>query len=776
MWAAVLACGFGCAGERRITVAAVPHDAHPDGGSCAAVQRRANGTCCADGQAYTFATDTCAPVGPRSCATSVFAAPADCTPTWCFDDRGSEGQPCTGQADCRPVARQCSDAEAAAGAGCAAGTLGAFGPQKCFDAGSGLQQCVGDAIPSAALGGTCVAVGVDWQCPAGFAAEATSCVPKTSDCGSDLFGGVADAPGTVFVDASVAKDGNGTRDSPLHSLNHALYADSLPTTIVLAAGTYTESNLIERPVKIVGRCAALVRMVGKGDAAALWFEGPEKGDAIAASVVGVTIGGPAQAVVVAGGAHVALTNVWLRQAHGTGLLVLGGKAHTARATAVDSVVADTLAVRADPSGAQELGRGIEVSEGGQAALSGTLVAGSTGVGIAVGGQGSAITGSAVAVRGVAAGTDTGGNGHCLRALDGGTIALATVSAVDCVGVAVEAAGPQSKIALSKAHVAGAHARPSDAEGGFGVEALDGATLDLNEVLLRDNHHVGISVWGAGARLSAKDVVVRGTQPTAAGHYGRGLQVVAGGRVDWVGGAVAGNRDIGVVVTGKDSIAALTGVRVTGTLPNAVTQDWGRGIDVSGGAQVTLTACRIDGNRDVGVAAWDPWTVVSLQGTVVAATLPRALDGQNGHGVVARDDARVSLLASLLIDNHTAAAVVYQAQLVAEDSVFAKTHQASYSLPPPAPVLLVGDGVLAAQATYLALTNCVAAACARVGVLVDGGATPQISGLASTGSQFGVATQGGTVWQSSGAAAWDNQQDRKIDGGLGVPLPPAPAKQ
>lgn len=70
----------------------------------------------------------------------------------------------------------------------------------------------------------------------------------------------------VFVDPASAVQGNGQKFSPFKDIGSA--AGALPPggTLVLAAGNYRQMNL-NIPMRLVGRCAALVKIIASGGAA-----------------------------------------------------------------------------------------------------------------------------------------------------------------------------------------------------------------------------------------------------------------------------------------------------------------------------------------------------------------------------------------------------------------------------------------------------------------------------------------------------------------------------
>lgn len=367
-------------------------------------------------------------------------------------------------------------------------------------------------------------------------------------------------------------------------------------------------------------------------------------------------------------------------------------------------------------------------EGGHVKLLRVQIQGGYGVGLAAGDPNSAVEGEQVAISDAEESPQSFGNGHCVRAIDGAKISLNLVHLQRCRGVAAESVGAGSHLQLRQLLIEDTLPHKADGEGGFGLEVISGATARLDQGLLRSNRQVGLSVWGSASQLVAHDVVVADTQATSDGHYGRGAQVVQGGHLQWIGGASNKNREIAVMVSGTDSLVELVGVHVTATLPELASNDWGRGLDVSAGAKGVVTGCLFDGNRDVGLAAWDSGTTLQAAGTVITATLRRATDSQDGHGIVARDGAAVSLQSVLISCNYTAAVVVYQASMAAEDSVFAATRMADYSSTASAAVLHVGDGVVAFDAKAVSLRSCLAVGVARAGLLLSGGANAKLPNL------------------------------------------------
>lgn len=127
----------------------------------------------------------------------------------------------------------------------------------------------------AKLGGGCEPVGIP-TCGEGFVNDGsggcktslptTPCaagsiaLPGSSTC--EPIAACADVvDATVFVDAS-ASGGDGSRAKPFSTIGAAIASASAGAVVSVAAGTYVEDVVIDKPIRVVGRCPTLVTIQG----------------------------------------------------------------------------------------------------------------------------------------------------------------------------------------------------------------------------------------------------------------------------------------------------------------------------------------------------------------------------------------------------------------------------------------------------------------------------------------------------------------------------------
>ncbi len=117
--------------------------------------------------------------------------------------------------------------------------------------------------------GKCVLAGVPWVCPPGFVGDPQhkdsvpglpACVPDMADCLEGKWGGIK-GPKVRYVDAAAQPGGVGTQTAPYNALAVAVAKSPPGATLAVAAGEYPGTVVITKPIRIVGRCAALVSVV-----------------------------------------------------------------------------------------------------------------------------------------------------------------------------------------------------------------------------------------------------------------------------------------------------------------------------------------------------------------------------------------------------------------------------------------------------------------------------------------------------------------------------------
>ena len=150
-------------------------------------------------------------------------------------------------------------------------------------------------------------------------------------------------------------------------------------------------------------------------------------------------------------------------------------------------------------------------------------------------------------------------------------------------------------------------------------------------------------------MALSGVVVRDTKPRADGTGGRGVSVQDGASLDATDLLLEGNREVGLYAWGPGTIVALSGVVVRDTQMEA-DGTGGRGVEVSDMASLDATDLLLEGNHDIGLFADNPGTTVTLSGAVVRDTQPQAAGAYSG-GVGIQDGASLDATDLVVEGNH-----------------------------------------------------------------------------------------------------------------------------
>jgi hypothetical protein len=327
---------------------------------------------------------------------------------------------------------------------------------------------------------------------------------------------------------------------------------------------------------------------------------------------------------------------------------IGVQLSGAEATITGSVVQGTR-----PSASGERGQGIwaQCDAGGQGCgrldVTRTLVAGNAEQGVVLSGVAATITGTVVRETRPDASGELGQGIYAQCAPDGqscGRLDLAgsliagnAEIGVAVVGVAVTIAGSvvrDTRPWASGVLGRGVHAQCDPDERVCGRLGVSGS-------LIAGNAEVGILV--SGVETSIASSVVRETLPSGSGELGRGLHAECDadgqgcGRLEVAGSLVVSNTEVGVLVSGVET--AITGSVVRETLPSA--SGMGRGglaarcsPDGEGCGRLDVTGSLVAGNTSAGVVL--AGVEATISGSVVRDTLPSP-DGKGGRGLHAQCD-------------------------------------------------------------------------------------------------------------------------------------------
>jgi hypothetical protein len=456
----------------------------------------------------------------------------------------------------------------------------------------------------------------------------TACRPLGS-CGSGAFGDIAAEPDTQHVDAGYSggsSDGSSAR--PWTTIQQAVDAAGDGAIVAVAAGSYAEQvKVVDRAIRLWGRCASMVEIVGDDSAAALAFDAGASGS----SVRGLSMRGAAEGLSVAAATAVTVDESWIHDTDGYGVRVVGtGSSLTLSDSLLEATAGrgiyvegghaavDRCAVRDTRVGAGENGgRGINVRDGdgvrGSLQLSRSLIEKSREVGVMVHQSDADIDGTVV--RHILP-SATGRFGRCfsVQAVGSAQPSVASIrrsAAIGCSdgGISVTV----SEVSVEHTVVRDVAAAFDSGIRGYGIVAqhepnsVSGSKLTVRESLVERAHEMGVFVAASEATLEGLAVI--DSLPLADGTSGRGIGVQSdpstgvASVVELRGVVVERCSEVAVMVEGGSAV--IEGLRVFGVLENR-DGNYGRGVNIQANpfdeapADITLRAVAIDGFRDVAV--------------------------------------------------------------------------------------------------------------------------------------------------------------------------------
>lgn len=439
----------------------------------------------------------------------------------------------------------------------------------------------------APIGQPCAAVGPS-SCAEGFAADdkrgctaklpAESCKPgelallgetschPVSDCGTAPY-----AEGTesaVHVDGTFVGTSDGSMEKPYAKIADAITAAPAGGTVAIAAGTYAENLVIDRPLTLIGRCPSMVSIVGAKPSTYTI-------DVVAdATVRGVGISGPYQSISVRRG-KATLDHLWVHDSgehgvdlqkpagsdtevtlrdslvesnHFAGIFVLGAR------VVIERVVSRKNVPEADGTGGAGLQIGTWKTEPASAVeVRSSIFEDNTFANVAVADVAATID-SSLLRRSVTepSGKEAPGLGVYDDAKNPGVADVTLTASVveENRGVGVYVLG--GKATIEGSVVRAQKTRAKDDLGGDGITAARKAEVTIRASLVSENRHAGILISGSSGTLER--CVVRDTAAHGDGAFGVGVAFTVDGVVAAHGSIVdtlvARSRYVGVAIVGS----------------------------------------------------------------------------------------------------------------------------------------------------------------------------------------------------------------------------------
>ncbi|MGK3959011.1 hypothetical protein WMF38_38895 [Sorangium sp. So ce118] len=563
---------------------------------------------------------------------------------------------CDGEAPARPPAAtpdggggDGNGGGGAAAPGCAPGELATAA--GCEPAGISPDACGAGFEPG---NRACAPVLPEAACPAGtMAVPGETACREVAPCGDAAWGDIPVDAETQFVDGAYAgSDSDGTEARPWTTIGEGLGAAAPGAVVAVAAGTYPEDVRVDRPVRLWGRCPALVDIAGAGaETVAAVFVGE---GADAAEIRGVSIRSAGQGIAVTGARGVVVDEVWVASAGAQGV-----KAYNEQGPA-------------------------------QLTVRGSLIEGARSVGVHSAGAELVVESSVV--RGTSA---SGGPGAGANPGAGGAPASLTLRA----SVVEQGRGAGVHVIAAEAIIEESVIRDSvavNADGaGMGVLAMPNTQGQPGHVTLRRsvierNQEAGI--WIQGCSAAVEDTVVRDTRSYPDDlATGWGIYIAADLAESLRSEAtlervvVEQNRYVGVAILGSD--VSLDGLLVRDTLPRDEDQKHGIGLAVASSGQlrgnVTARGSLLERSRSHGV--FIEGADVTLEGVAVRDTLPRASDERFGRGIevhaLGAPDRRSTLVirSSLVEESVESGLAIFGSTATLEDTIIRDTRSSSAEL-------------------------------------------------------------------------------------------------
>jgi hypothetical protein len=260
------------------------------------------------------------------------------------------------------------------------------------------------------------------------------------------------------------------------------------------------------------------------------------------------------------------------------------------------------------------------------------------------------------------------SGRGLEAQPGTSVELHRAAFERNRDVGLFATGGGTSVLLEDVVVRETLPRLRDGTRGLGVQAQDGAMVDIRRSAVERNGQVGMAATGAGTVLLVSDVVVRDTQGLGTGANGRGLELQDGARVEVRRTLLHGNREFAVFAAEAGTSVLLEDVLIRDTAAQPSDGEFGRGVSAQSGAEVRVRRAVLVRNVDAALAVFGAGSSLRVEDAVVLDTQSAPTDGLFGAGVLALDGGRFELQRGLFRGNHHVALFAADpgTVLVAED--------------------------------------------------------------------------------------------------------------
>jgi hypothetical protein len=451
-------------------------------------------------------------------------------------------------------------------------------------------------------------------CAAGLMANLgeTTCRAVTP-CGSGPWGDIAVDADTIYVDAAATGPGDGSATSPYPSVQTAIDAAPDGALVAIGAGTYVEDLLVDKQLRLRGKCPDEVTIQGT-DVAVTMAAGASQ-----AALGGLGITSDGAGILLSGASDVALEQLWVHDTAGRGIEAEDAPPQVTSLTLRDSLIEKAVEYGVILQGADATIERIVVRD--------TAALGTHGWGLTL--QIDEQTGKTA--------TYVADNVVLDRNAENGGVVYAANATID--GLLVRDTQPNDSNRFGR---------------GFAIQNdglfRPGADVQVRHAVVEGASDAGFLVSGAMALL--ENVVVRDVDANldeGIRGYGIAAQDAPGARAELTvrGALIEQASESGLFLSGLS--LDLEGVLSRNNLP-VDSGFFGRGASIQNNpafpeerSSLTMRGCRFEDNRDAAVFAQGVDAV--FEGLAIHHTSPNEADGTNGIGLVLQDDKLTGMRAS-----------------------------------------------------------------------------------------------------------------------------------
>jgi len=469
-------------------------------------------------------------------------------------------------------------------------------------------------------------------------------IPLPEDCPIGMFPEVPeDATEVLYVLAdSPCTENCGSTESPYPSIQAAVDAVPQGGSVLVGEGTYDEGLAIDKPVHVIGVCASVVELTGKtlvlaSKKSKTMEAGVGVVDTHDVEIRNIRVVSPAQGIAIVNVQDFSLSDIDVYGSHGTALYIDHGS----------SGATERLWLHDTNTGSGQLGNGLGMWLGGGSVvtLRESLIDAVERVGITVVEEDTELDLSETTIQYTRLNfNDDGGIG--IQVGTGASICLKDTQLKGNRTIGLYIYG-ESFATIENSIIQGT--KPDHmGQFGFGVEALEGSRVDISNSLLDKNASSGIYARHHGTEILLVNTVARDTKPDEAGTYGRGIEALQGAHVNLTGCLIERNTDTGVGVSDAGTQVSLLNTIVRDTMPNEDSA-FGDGLVAFFGGLADVTGCLVEGNTEFGAVAYGIEAKIALVNTTIRNTKPQK-NGDDGDGVFAFGGSLVSVAGCLVEDN------------------------------------------------------------------------------------------------------------------------------